>query len=294
VRADAVAVAALLMLAGSLLGRAGGQAPDEGHAVFVGAGDIANCESLEGARATSALLDVPGSTVFTLGDHVYPAASPKGFRDCYGPTWGRYKARTRPAIGNHDLAKDLGRSYFDYFGELAGPKGRGFYSFDLAAWHVVSLNSAGAVGPHSPQMKWLRDDLAAHPAACVLAYWHIPKFSSGGHGSDPTMDEAWHVLYQAGADVVLNGHAHDYERFAPQSDKGRPDPSRGIREFVVGTGGGEPDRFGRPAPNSEVRETGITGVLKLTLKPGAYTWEFLGTDGETFRDSGEGRCSPLF
>jgi hypothetical protein len=263
---------------------------DADSVVFVGAGDIANCENLQGARATAQLLESIDGTIFTLGDHVYPTGSRREFHDCYDPTWGRYKARTRPTIGNHDLVADNGRSYFEYFGDRAGPKGRGYYSFDLGGWHIISLNSNAPAGIHSPQVKWLREDLATHPTDCALAYWHVPRFSSGARSDQ--MADVWRVLYEAGADVVLSGHEHDYERFAPQNDKGKADPDRGIREFIVGTGGGEPDKVGRIAANSERHTSGTYGVLKLTLSPGKYTWEFIPVAGQEFHDSGNGTCSP--
>jgi len=267
-------------------------AQDDQGVVFVGAGDIANCEMLGGARATAALLDTIEGTVFTTGDHAYQTGSAKEFQNCYEPTWGRHKKRTRPTIGNHDLVTDKGRPYFEYFGENAGPAGLGYYSYDLGAWHIISLNSAAPARKNTPQMKWLLADLSAHPADCVLAYWHIARFSSGAHGSDPLMADVWHVLYEAGADVVLSSHDHDYERFAPQDDKGKPDPERGIREFVVGTGGGGVYEFKRVASNSEVRNNSTYGVLKLTLKPGRYDWEFVPMAGQKFRDAGSGTCSP--
>ena len=267
-------------------------AQDDQGVVFVGAGDIANCEMLGGARATAALLDTIEGTVFTTGDHAYQTGSAKEFQNCYEPTWGRHKKRTRPTIGNHDLITDKGRPYFEYFGENAGPAGLGYYSYDLGAWHIISLNSAAPARKNTPQMKWLLADLSAHPADCVLAYWHIARFSSGGHGSDSLMADVWHVLYEAGADVVLSSHDHDYERFAPQDDKGKADPEHGIREFVVGTGGGGVYEFKRVGSNSEVRNNRTYGVLKLTLKPGRNVWEFVPMAGQKFRDAGSGTCSP--
>ncbi len=262
-------------------------------AVLVGAGDIANCEMIGGARATAALLDGIQGTVFTTGDHAYQNGSSKEFEKCYEPTWGRHKARTRPSIGNHDMVADKsGKPYFEYFGENAGPPGLGYYSYDLGAWHIIALNSAAPARNNSPQMKWLQQDLAAHPVDCTLAYWHIARFSSGAHGSDPIMADVWKTLYEAGADVVISSHDHDYERFAPQTDKGKPDPERGIRQFVVGTGGGGVYEFKIKASNSEVRDNSTYGVLKLTLKPGSYDWQFIPMAGKTFTDAGSGTCSP--
>jgi predicted phosphohydrolase len=265
--------------------------PADPGVTFVGAGDIANCQSLGPARATARLLDDLEGTVFTLGDHAYKHGDATELRDCYGPTWGRHKARTRPAVGNHDLLISRGRPYFDYFGANAGPDRRGYYSFDLGAWHLVSLNSEAPVKSGSPQITWLREDLAAHRNACVLAYWHVPLFSSAQQ-SDPKLSELWRVLYDAGVDVVLNGHEHAYERFAPQDDQGHADPSRGIREFIVGTGGGALDTINQPAANNEIYNDRTFGVLKLALKAHGYDWEFMPVAGQRFRDAGSAQCSP--
>jgi Calcineurin-like phosphoesterase len=257
--------------------------------VFVGAGDIAKCDLLGGARATAALLDGIAGTVFTLGDHAYAKGTADEFTRCYEPTWGRHKARTRPTPGNHDYLTSRGRPYFEYFGEAAGSDQRGYYSFELGAWHIISLNSSQPANL-SAQAKWLREDLAAHPVDCVLAYWHAPVFSSGPHAPDPTMRDIWSILYKAGADIVVNGHDHIYERFAPQDDKGKPDASHGIRGFIAGTGGGGVYKIGSIAANSEVRDNSAYGVLKLTLSPGRYAWEFVPIPGARFRDEGAGSC----
>lgn len=263
----------------------------EDTVVVLAAGDIAKCAILPGAVATARLLDRLPGTVLTLGDHAYETGSAAEFEKCYTPTWGRHRDRTRPSPGNHDYGSNKAKAYFDYFGERAGPPGRGYYSFDLARWHLVSLNSFIDAGPNSPQMKWLKEDLDAHPSDCLLAYWHIPIFSSGPHGADVQMKPAWRLLLAAGAEIVLNGHDHDYERFAPQDDRGRAIPN-GIRQFVVGTGGGGVYRFKNVTLNSEVRDNSTYGVLKLTLKPGAYDWEFVPIDGQTFTDRGSGTCTP--
>jgi len=260
--------------------------------VLVGAGDIAKCEILGGAVATARLLDKIPGTVFTVGDHAYDDGSPKQFAECYTPTWGRHKARTRPAPGNHDLHTDKGRPYYEYFGENAGPPGLGYYSYDLGAWHIISLNSAIPIDAGSPQGRWLKEDLAAHPSACIVAYWHIPLFSSGPHGSDARLQDVWKLLYAAGAELVLNGHDHVYERFAPQDPSGKADPVRGIRQIIVGTGGGGVYKFKRPVANSEVRDNTTYGVLKLTLGPGRYTWEYIPGAGGNFTDAGSGACTP--
>jgi 3',5'-cyclic AMP phosphodiesterase CpdA len=260
-------------------------APDE---IFVGAGDIARCGAEE-SEATAKLLDrIPG-TVFTLGDNVYPRGTAELFAQCYEPTWGRHKRRTFPTPGNHDWEEAAGAPYFAYFGASAGPAGLGYYSYTLGAWHIISLNSQVGAGPGSPQYEWLKADLAASPAACTLAMWHHPLFSSGPNGNTSRMRDVWRVLNQSGVDVVLSGNDHVYERFAPQDADARPSP-RGIREFVVGTGGYALYNRASFQPNSEAWENQTWGVLKLTLKTGGYSWEFVPIAGKTFRDFGSAAC----
>jgi hypothetical protein len=259
-------------------------------AVLVGAGDIADCGS-SGDDATAALLDAIPGTVFTAGDNAYGDGTPTEFARCYDPTWGRHKARTRPSPGNHDYETGSATGYYGYFGARAGPAGRGYYSYDLGAWHVVSLNSNIAMSAGSPQEQWLRADLAATTKRCVLAYWHHPRFSSSdSHGSEPETQPLWQALYDHAAEVVISGHDHTYERFAPQTPDGAADPGRGIRQFVVGTGGKSHYGFGPPLPNSEARDNTSYGVLKLTLDPGSYSWTFIPAAGDSFTDSGRGTC----
>jgi len=259
--------------------------------VLVGAGDIANCDLAggAGAMATARVLDRTPGTVFTMGDHAYPEGAAKSFRDCYDKSWGRHKARTRPSPGNHDYLASKAAAYYDYFGDQAGPDRRGYYSYNLGAWHIVSLNSFIATDKKSPQLKWLREDLTENKTACTLAYWHVPLFSSGAHGSNIKMYEAWKILQEFGADVVVNGHDHDYERFAPQDAGGKADP-RGIREFVVGTGGGGVYEFKRVRPNSDARFFKAYGVIKFTLGADEYSWEFIQASGDAFKDSGTAKC----
>jgi acid phosphatase type 7 len=263
-------------------------------ATVVGADDIADCRDLSGAEATAKLLDkIPGS-VMAVGDLAYPDGSKENFT-CYDKTWGRAKSRTRPAPGNHEFHAAGATPYFDYFGPAAGDPKTGYYSYELGTWHIVVLNSeckdVGGCEAGSPQEKWLRADLAAHPAACMLAYWHKPLFSSGSaHGNDLTVKPLFQALYDANAELVITGHDHDYERFAPQTPDGAADPARGIREFVVGTGGKNHRPFAEPKPNSELRDATAFGVLKLTLKPGAYDWQFIPEAGKDFTDSGSGAC----
>lgn len=258
--------------------------------VLVGAGDIAACDN-SGDEATANLLDGIDGTVFTTGDNAYPNGTASEFANCYDPSWGRHKARTYPSVGNHDYQTPNAAGYFSYFGPEAGKPTEGYYSYDLGAWHIIVLNSNISVDAGSAQEQWLRADLAAHPAVCTAAYWHHPRFSSGVvHGSSSSMQPLWQALYDYGADVVLNGHEHNYERFAPQDPQGNADPARGIREFVVGMGGRSHYEFGTPIANSEVRNSDTYGVLKLTLHPTSYTWEFIPEAGKTFTDSGTALC----
>jgi hypothetical protein len=266
----------------------------EPSAVLVGAGDIADCRDLSGAEATAKLVEKIPGTVMVPGDLAYPDGSRENF-ECYDKTWGRVKSRTRPSPGNHEFHAAGATPYFDYFGSAAGDSKDGYYSYELGSWHIIVLNSecvaVGGCDAGSRQEKWMRADLAAHPVACTLAYWHKPLFSSGGaHGNDPEIKPLWQALYDANADVVVNGHDHDYERFAPQTPDGAADAARGIREFVVGTGGKNHRPFGTPKPNSELRDATAFGVLKLTLKPNAYEWQFIPEAGKTFTDSGSGNC----
>ena len=205
------------------------------------------------------------------------------------------KSRTKPAVGNHEFHSAGASFYFEYFGSAAGDPKDGFYSYDLGAWHVIVLNSeckeVGGCNAGSRQEKWLRDDLASHPAACTVAYFHKPLFSSGAaHGNDPEIHPLFQALYDAHADLVVNGHDHDYERFAPQTPTGAPDPKNGIREFVAGTGGKSHRTFTAPKPNSEVRDNTAYGVLKFVLHPNGYDWLFIPESGKAFTDSGSDQC----
>lgn len=263
-------------------------------AVLVGAGDIAGCADLSGAEATAELLDSIPGIVFADGDLVYPDGSLSEFDNCYGPTWGRFKQRTRPAVGNHEYETPNAAGYFDYFGNNAHPT-QGYYSYDLGSWHIIVLNAncsedPGVCKAGSSQEKWLRQDLRTHETECQLAYFHEALFSSGEKHPDERLRPIWKDLYAAGVDVIVNGHVHNYERFAQQDPDGKPDPERGIREFIVGTGGKSHQPFVQVRPNSEVRNNTAYGVLKLVLRPGKYTWAFIPISGETFTDSGEGSC----
>ena len=258
--------------------------------VLVGAGDIAVCGSSRD-EATAALLDTIPGTVFTAGDNAYPDGSATNFSQCYEPSWGRHKSRTFPSPGNHDYHIQDAADYFAYFGSNAGPAGRGYYSYDIGDWHVVSLNSNIDRTTNSPQVTWLRADLAASTRQCTVAYWHHARFSSGTqHGSNTSIQPMWQALYDAGAELVIAGHEHNYERFAPQTPAGLADSATGIREFVVGTGGASLYPNFTPIPNSEVRNGTTSGVLKLTLDAGTYSWQFIPIAGQTFADTGSGVC----
>jgi acid phosphatase type 7 len=264
-----------------------------GDPVLVGAGDIASCD-LDDDEATAKLLDgIPG-TVFTAGDNAYASGTAQQFEDCYGPTWGRHKDRTRPAPGNHDWETQGAAGYKGYFGAAAtNEDGRTWYSYELGTWHIVVLDSdcvaVRGCDAASEQGRWLAADLASSTARCMLAIWHHPRFSSGEHGNDVSVAPFWRALYDAGADVVINGHDHDYERFAPQDPDGVLDRVRGIREFVVGTGGAALRGFATSAANAQLRIALVHGVIKLTLRDGLYEWDWLPATG-TLTDSGREQC----
>ena len=273
--------------------KAASQAASQAASTVLAAGDVAACDE-SGDEQTAALLARLPGTVLGLGDMAYDDGTPSQFQQCYAPSWGRYRARTRPAPGNHDYHDQGASGYYDYFGAAAGPRGKGWYSFDLGGWHLIALNSncddIGGCATGSEQERWLRADLAAHPARCTLAFWHHPRYSSGTkHGSQTFMAPIWSALYDGGADLVLSGHEHNYERFAPMDARGNLDNARGIREFVVGTGGRGPRNFGSIKANSVARHTGILGVLSMTLHDGSYDWQFIREDGYA-ADSGRGEC----
>ena len=259
---------------------------------LIAAGDIADCNST-GDEATAALVNNLSGTVAALGDLAYPNGTLAEFNNCYQPSWGRFKARTKPAPGNHEYNTLNASGYFGYWGAVAGNPAQGWYSYDLGGWHVVSLNSncpaIGGCAIGSPEESWLRADLAAHPAKCTAAYWHHPRFSGGQVLNELDMQPLWQALYDANADLVLSGHAHNYQRFAPQDAVSNADPVRGIREFVVGTGGEDHQLVGA-IPNTEVMNDTAFGVLELTLRPTSYDWQFLPVAGQTFTDSGSQAC----
>lgn len=266
-------------------------APVEG-AVLVGAGDFGDCGTNADSLTAGIVENVPG-TVIALGDTAYPHGSREDLNNCYARMWGRFVDRTKPAAGNHDYETENGAPYFAFFGERAGERDKGYYSYDLGSWHVVVLNSncdrVGGCDSESEQYRWLEEDLKSHPTECTVAYWHHPLFSSGDHGQDRYMRDIWRALYSHGTELVLNGHDHDYERLKPINPDGKEDP-QGIRQFVVGTGGGELRGKGARDRNSEVFNSDTHGVLKLTLLDGKYRWEFIPVAGKSFKDSGSGVC----
>jgi len=278
--------------------------PSGGTTVLT-AGDIAGCDT-EGDEQTAALLDKLPGLVLTLGDHAYDWGTKQDFARCYVPSWGRFRARIRPTIGGHEYGPEGGdaSTYFRYFhaqlarfGASATDPRRGWYSYDLGGWHVVVLNTTwrevGLPTPGSEQVRWLRADLEKHSKRCTLALWHDPVFSSGLNGGSFSYRPLWDALYAAGAELVLNGHDHDYERFAPQDPSGRYDARRGIREIVVGTGGESHYDFAEGKgilANSEVRDDRTFGVLRLTLRPRGYEWQFVPAGGAAFTDAGSASC----
>lgn len=318
-RAALVAATMSLLVSAAPLPATGGAPPvvsEEGLArpvattttdpVIAAAGDIA-CDPDGGAfnngqgtsricrqKYVSDLLVNAGlAAVLPLGDTQYKAGELADFRLSYDPSWGRVLSITRPSVGNHEYGTPGAGGYYDYFGTKAGRRGVGYYSYDVGRWHLIALNAqCGYVScaAGSAQLKWLAADLAAHPNTCTLAYWHQPRFSSGHHGGNAAYDAFWRTLYAAGADIVLNGHDHDYERFAPQNPSGQADTARGIREFVVGTGGNGHYDFRTPLATSRVRDNTTFGVLKLTLHPTSYDWAFVPESGRSFHDSGSTRC----
>ena len=257
--------------------------------VLIGAGDIADCTRNQDSLTANLMDTIPG-TVFADGDNAYPDGSSTVYKNCYNPTWGRFKARTKPVPGNHDYLTAGASGYFNYFGAIAGQSGKGYYSYDLGTWHIVALNSNIPMNVGSPQEVWLKADLAKSTKRCTLAYWHHPLFSSGNEGPHIETQPLFQDLYNAGAEVVIVGHDHDYERFAPQSWNGVADSAYGIREIVAGTGGGGLFTAHAPVANSEALNDNTNGVLKLTLRANGYSWKFMPIPGKTFTDEGSGSC----
>lgn len=279
----------------------GANAAAEAPYTVYAAGDIAYCDktsaalsgAFESARVVeAALAGAPRAAVLILGDNVYQRGTAREYADCYGPTWGRFKERTYPTPGNREYATPGASGYFAYFGSAAG---RGYYSVRLGAWRLFSLDS-NLTGPaQAAQLAWLEQELARSGERCTLATWHHPLYSSGGHGSMAVMRPAWQLLHRAGAEIVLSGHDHNYERFAPQDADGALDQERGMVQFVVGTGGAFPTPFLWPLKNSKMRDNSRIGVLKLVLADDGYEWEFLEAAYDGFpygqqADRGKGQC----
>jgi acid phosphatase type 7 len=254
------------------------------NAILVGAGDISGCDN-DNDELTAQLLDAIPGTVFTTGDNAYNSGTYTEYLNCYQPTWGRHKERTKPVPGNHEYRSDGAAGYFQYFNNIPS-----YYAYNLGSWRVYALNSEIDVSASSAQVVWLQADLAANPSQCVLAYWHQPRWSSGSqHGSNEDYQALWQMLYEAGAELVINGHDHLYERFAEMDATGAP-VSPGLREIIVGTGGGSLYEFDTLLPSSEVRDPSTFGVLKLTLHIDRYDWEFIPMAGKSFTDRGTTHC----
>jgi hypothetical protein len=299
-----VVVAAPAQAADPLVAAAGDIACDTSSEFFNnGLGTPGHCRQ----RATSDLLVNAGlSAVLPLGDTQYHVGALEDYQGSFHPSWGRVKQLIRPVVGNHEYGTSNARGYFDYFNGVdqksgpAGDRDKGYYSFDLGNWHLIALNTAcdqldrgtaaNGCAAGSPQERWLRADLAAHRRSCTLAYWHSPRFNSGYRGNSSSGQAFWEALYEAGADLVLSGDAHSYERFAPQDPAGRLDTAKGMRQFVVGTGGVFFTGWSSVKPNSEVRQNDTFGVLMLALRPTSYEWRFAPETGEAFTDSGSAAC----
>jgi hypothetical protein len=271
----------------------GSAAPGEGEpATLLAVGDVASCDRSTD-EAVAQLAAGSDGTVALLGDIAYPSGREGDFRDCFAPAWGSLGDRLRPVPGNHEYLSDAAAPYFAYFGAQAATPGEGWYAYELGSWRIYALNSncdqIGGCGQGSPQLAWLVSDLAEHPHRCTLAYWHHPRFSSGRHGDASSMRDVWDVLDAAGADVVLAGHDHTYERFGPLDADGAA-RADGIRSFVVGTGGRSHYDFEHPRAGWEARDNRQFGLLRLTLSRDGYAWRFLSTDSATVVDSGQASC----
>lgn len=262
-----------------------------GSATFVGAGDVAKCSSSGDDQTAALILGMPAdAVVFTVGDHAGTSGTATEFTNCYNPSWGQFKTRTHPVPGNKDYGTSGATGYFNYFGALAGTAGQGYYSYDVNNWHIIALNSHIPMTAGSPQEVWLKNDLAASTARCTIAYWHYPMFYSYSGTLRTSVKPLWDALYGAGAEVVLNGDVRFYERYAPQDPSATRDDAYGLRQFIIGTGGYSHYSVGNVRVNSEVRNSGTFGVLKLTLHDNSYDWAFVPVAGGTFTDQGTGTC----
>ena len=277
-----------------------GSSQSKTESTLIAAGDIASCEETgdeQTAKLIQSMLKTTPATVAALGDLVYPTGKLETYQNCYGPSWGKFLKQTKAAIGNHDYAGGTSEGYSAYFGAAAGPNPEHYYSYNLgtgsSTWHVIVLNSncwaVGGCEIGSKQYKWLQADLEKNQTNCTLAYWHHPRFSSALHGNNNFMQDVWALMANSSVELVLNGHDHDYERFAPLNANGKPS-EKGTREFVVGTGGKNTYPILNIKPGSQVRETGTFGVLELKLKASSYDWKFVPVAGKTFMDTGSTNC----
>lgn len=285
----------VLLLATTSLVATGSLVATAGPKTVLLAGDIAYGTAESKEAETADLVESRSGLVITAGDNAYPLGTKEQFLAYYAPTWGRFRSRTRPTPGNHDYGTPGATGYFKYFRWRAGPSGRGYYSFKAGSWRVFALDSeacktSAGCGPGSPQFKWLKEKLAGSRERCTLAVWHTPRFSSGEHGGEPRVGPLQRLLYKNGAEIVVNGHDHNYERMAPARHTGAIDRKYGIRQFVVGTGGAPLRAKGATAPQSRVFQADTWGVLQLKLRPDSYNWKFLPIEGQSFEDSGKGRC----
>jgi hypothetical protein len=256
---------------------------------MIAVGDIGMCGYAEVAETAKIVDGLPG-VIAILGDIAYMDGTERDFQECFHPFWGRHVPRARPVPGNHEYGRPnpTAAPYFAYFGAAAGPVGQGWYSYEAGDWLVIALNSVLPIGDGSAQLGWLRSTLSANQHKCALAYWHHPRFSSGKNGDNPYMGAAWRVLDEAGVDVALSAHDHLYERMAPQDADGRFN-ERGIRQFIVGTGGAYLYDFPGVKANSEARGN-VHGVLRLNLRADGYDWEFVPIAGKNYHDAGSGLC----
>jgi acid phosphatase type 7 len=299
-----VLIVVLGVLSSGIIGQSGpgpstSPTAEDLEGILVGAGDIATCPG-NADEETAALIDQvvaewPDAIVFTTGDNVYPGGSIEEYRECFEPSWGRHRSRTRPAVGNHDFGETKAAGYHEYWGERGGEFDRYYYSYDVGEWHVVVLSAeCHRVGcdldsEDGEQAEWLVADLEASDARCTIAIWHDPRWSSGRYGNNRDYATFWEILHDHGAEMVINGHEHLYERFEPMDPDGAVDRDRGIMQFTVGTGGGELRGFESIHPNSAARASEY-GVLQLSLGQGRYEWAFLPVDEQGSRDSGSGAC----
>ncbi|MDT0277373.1 metallophosphoesterase family protein [Blastococcus goldschmidtiae] len=266
---------------------------EPGTVTVLAVGDIARCGSDADEQTAELVQRYPSAAVLAPGDLAYNSGTAEEFAECYDPVWGQFNSRLYPVPGNHDYGTDDAAPYFDYFGQRAGEPGKGWYSFDLGAWHVVALNSncfAVACDEGSEQEQWLRADLEADDSRCTLAFWHAPRFSSGRHDGTRSVEDLWQVLLDHDVELLLSGHEHLYERTAPLDADGAVDESAGVRQFVVGTGGGNFYEIEERMPGSEAAITDALGVLRLSLGEDSYEWDFLPVTEDGTDDRGSDQC----